>query len=99
MSKFMVRVVLHDRPTAQDYDRLDTAMCECGFLQELSGKHATYHLPDGEYWYKGESNAPDVRARAASAARSLGRDFGVIAVRVDGWSLKGLKKVTSHSPD
>jgi hypothetical protein len=99
MSKFMVRVVLHDRPTAPDYDRLDTAMCECGFLQELAGKHATYHLPQGEYWYKGETTAPEVRSRAASAARTIGLDFGVIAVRVDGWSLAGLKKVTSASPE
>ncbi len=99
MSKFMVRVILHDRPTAPEYDRLDTAMCECGFLQELAGKRATYYLPQGEYWYKGETTASEVRSRAASAARSVGRDFGVIAVRVDGWSLAGLKKVTSASPE
>lgn len=99
MSKFMVRVVLHDRPTAPDYDRLDTAMCECGFLQELAGKQATYHLPQGEYWYRGKTSASEVRIRAASAARTVGRDFGVIAVRVDGWSLMGLKKVTSASPE
>jgi hypothetical protein len=99
MSKFMVRVILHDRPTAPDYDRLDMAMCESGFLQELAGKRATYHLPNGEYWYTGKTNASDVRTRAASAARTLGREFGVIAVRVDGWSLMGLKKVTSASPE
>ena len=99
MSKFMVRVVLHDRPTDSDYDRLDTAMCECGFLQELAGKHASYHLPAGEYWYKAKTSASEVRTRAASAARTVGREFGVVAVRVDGWSLMGLKKVTSASPE
>src|SRR6476661_3871202 len=55
MAKFMVRVVLHDRPTASDYDRLDVAMCESGFLQELAGKRSAYHLPNGEYWYKGKT--------------------------------------------
>ena len=95
----MVRVVLHDRPTAPEYDRLDTAMCECGFLQELAGKRATYHLPQGEYWYNGETTASEVRSRASSAARNVGVNFGVIAVRVDGWSLAGLKKVTSASPE
>jgi hypothetical protein len=99
MAKFMVRVVLHDRPTASDYDRLDVAMCESGFLQELAGKRSAYHLPNGEYWYKGKTTASDVRMRAASAARTVGREFGVIAVGVDGWSLMGLKKVTSASPE
>jgi len=95
MSKFMVRVVLHDRPTPADYDRLDVAMCECGFQQELVGKRASYHLPNGDYWYKSKTGASEVRTRAASAARSIGREFGVIAVRVDGWSLMGLKKITT----
>jgi hypothetical protein len=97
MSKFMVRVLLHDRPTSSDYDRLDMAMGENGFQQELAGKRAAYHLPQGEYWYRGKTGASEVRTRAASAARTLGREFGVIAVRVDGWSVMGLKKVTSAS--
>jgi len=49
--------------------------------------------------YKGKTTASDVRMRAASAARTVGREFGVIAVGVDGWSLMGLKKVTSASPE
>ena len=74
-------------------------MCESGFRQEYAGKRATYHLPHGEYWYKADTSASEVRSRAASAARTVGPDFGVLAVRVDGWSLMGLKKVTSASPE
>jgi hypothetical protein len=39
----------------------------------------------------------DVRIIAAAAADELKQDFGVVAVKVDGWSVMGLKKVASAS--
>ena len=92
MPKFMVRVALHDTETREQYDRLDDAMRKKGFSQELSGKKAAYQLPSGEYWYSGDTTASEVRQVAASAAEGIGQGFGVIAVKVDGWSVMGLKK-------
>ena len=93
MPKFMVRIVLHDAKTWGPYDQLHDPMIAKGFERELPGKKAAYHLPLGEYWYQGDSTAADVRVLAAAAVESAGQDFGVIVVRVDGWSVMRLKKV------
>lgn len=92
MSKFMVRVVLHDAETPEQYDRLDVAMNKKGFSRELVGKKAAYQLPCGEYWYSGNTTSSEVRTVAAAAAERLGQGFGIMAVKVDGWSVMGLKK-------
>ncbi len=93
----MVRVVLHEAKSRKEYDRLDMEMGKKGFRQELLGKKATYYLPEGDYWYSGDSTVADVRIIAAAAADELKQDFGVVAVKVDGWSVMGLKKVASAS--
>jgi hypothetical protein len=98
MPKFMVRVVLNGSE-AGEYDRLDETMQRKGFSRELIGKKAVYQLPFGEYWYSGDSSASEVRSVAAAAAEATGRSFGVIAVKVDGWSVMGLKKSTASASE
>jgi hypothetical protein len=95
MSKFMVRVILHEARSRKEYDRLDMEMGKKGFRQELLGKKATYYLPQGDYWYSGDSTVSDVRMIAAAAADELQQKFGIMAVKVDGWSVMGLKKVAN----
>ena len=95
MSKFMVRVVLHDGDGAASYENLNGVMAQQGFTRELQGKKASYQLPTGEYWFQGDSSVTDLRLRAAVAAEATGHDFGVIVVRVDGWSIMRLKRVES----
>ena len=89
----MVRIELHDAENATAYEGLNAAMAKKGFTSELNGKKASYHLPTGEYWYQGDASAGDVRVLAAKAAEKSGQDFGMIVVRVDGWSIMRLKRV------
>jgi hypothetical protein len=91
MSKFMVRINLNEGEV-EEYERLDGLMQRKGFSRELMGKKAVYQLPPGEYWYSGQTSPSEVRAVAAAAAEKTGLDFGIIAVKVDGWSVMGLKK-------
>lgn len=95
MAKFMVRVDLHDTETPEQYDLLDVAMEKKGFSREFAGKKATYRLPCGEYWYISDSTTADVRTLASTAAGKTKQAFGIMAVRVDGWSAMGLKKTAT----
>jgi hypothetical protein len=99
MPKFMVRVVLHDAESPEQYKRLDIAMRAKGFSQALVGKKAAYQLPCGEYWYRGDTSASDVRMVAAAAAERTGQGFGIIVVKVDGWSVMGLKKSAASASE
>jgi len=99
MSKFMVRVVLHDVPTWEKYDELHQAMEDKGFSRTLAGKKATYHLPPSEYWFTGEQSLADVRVLAAAAAETTGQPFGLIVVKADGWSVMRLKTVEAPESD
>lgn len=93
MSKYMVRVLLHDATNWEMYDDLNTAMEQRGFARTLSGKKASYHLPPSEYWFTGEQTLADVRVLAAAAAESTGQAFGLVVVKADGWSVMRLKTV------
>lgn len=99
MAKFMVRVELHDSETPEKYELLDTAMEKKKFWREFLGKKATYQLPCGEYWYIADATTAEVRTRAASAAEKTGQAFGIMAVRVDGWSAMGLKKSAASASE
>ena len=93
MAKFMVQVVLHDAEISSTYDGLNQAMAKRGFTRELPGKKASYHLPLGTYWFDGNVSSSDLRVTAGAIAEKSGHDFGVVVVRVDGWSVMRLKKV------
>ena len=91
MAKFMVQVVLHDAPTAVEYDQLDRAMSNHGFLRELAGRKGAYQLPVGTYWCKTSMDAADVRLMATTAARASGGSFGILVVRSAAWCAIGLR--------
>lgn len=93
MPKYMVQVVLHEAPTAAKYAGLSAAMAKRGFSREMPGKKASYHLPTGNFWFEGDQTPNDVRESAAVAMETADEDFGIIVVRVDGWSVMRLKKV------
>ena len=93
MAKFMVQVILHDAPKTASYEALNAAMAKKGFGRELPGKKAMYHLPAGDYWYQGNTSASDLRVKAAAAIETTGLDFGIVVIRVGGWSVMRLKKV------
>jgi hypothetical protein len=97
MSKFMVRMLLHDAQNWGQYDELHKAMEERGFSRTLVGSKATYHLPPAEYWFKGDEALADVRVLAAAAAETTGQPFGMVVVKVDGWSVMRLKSVDTPS--
>lgn len=99
MSKFMVRVILHDASNWEMYEGLHQAMESKGFVRTLAGKKATYHLPPSEYWFAGEQTLADVRVLAAAAAESTGQEFGLVVVKADGWSVMRLKTVESPDGD
>jgi hypothetical protein len=91
--KFLVQMVVHESSTLAAYDVLNLAMSRKGFSPELPGRKASYHLPLGSYWFEGDLTANDVRMRACEAADSTGRDYGVLVIRANGWSVMRLKKV------
>lgn len=93
MTKFLVQVVLHDAQTSANYQKLDAQMNQRGFRQELPGKKATYRLPAGSYWFEGKSSLGDLRSRVAAAAEEAVHNFGVLVVKLDGWSVMRLEKI------
>jgi hypothetical protein len=99
MSKFMVRVLLHEADSAALYAVLDAAMVKRGFVTDLPGKKASYVLPTGNYWYEGKTTPNDLRVIAAAAAESTGQDFGIVVVRANGWSVMRLKKAEPAAQD
>jgi len=99
MPKFMVQVVLHDAVKSETYEDLNTAMEKKGFVRELAGKKAAYHLPTGTFWYEADISPNDLRLKAAAAAETTGEDFGVVVVRAEGWSVMRLKRVEAASQD
>lgn len=93
MTKYMIRVVLHDARSDASNRPFDRATAQAGFERELPGKKAVYELPPGDYWYIGKEASVDrLRVKAAAAVRATANDFGIVVVRVDGWSVMGLKK-------
>ena len=98
MAKFLVQVVLHDAK-ASAYGRLNATMEKRGFVAELPGKKASYHLPSGSYWFEGNISPSDLRIKTAAIVETIGQDFGVAVVRANGWSVMGLKRVEAAPQD
>jgi hypothetical protein len=97
MTKFLVHVVLHDADSSACYPKLDAQMHQRGFRRELPGKKATYLLPEGSYWYEGRTALNDLRTRVAAVAEQMGQNFGILVVKLDGWSVMRLEKVGAAS--
>jgi hypothetical protein len=93
MTKFLVQIVLHNGQTPAIFKELNEEMGLRGFSRELPGKKAAYHLPAGTYWYEGNTSPNNLRLKASEAAETVGQEFGIIVVRINGWSIMRLKKV------
>ena len=94
MSKFMVRVELHDAD-AHDYDDLHDEMKAEGFKRSVEASDGLrYHLPPGVYRMKSKSkSACDVRELAAKAAASVKPKFAVVVCDGSTFAWQGLDKV------
>jgi len=78
MAKYLVRVELHNA-TWNDYERLHSEMSHRGFSREVAGDDGrTYQLPTAEYVIHISTGLEEVRALAGGAAKTTGRNFGVL---------------------
>jgi hypothetical protein len=78
MAKYLVRVELHGA-TWDDYERLHSEMANRGFSREVTSDNGgTYRLPTAEYVIQTSHDLEGLRARAADAAKTTGRKYGVI---------------------
>lgn len=72
MEGFTVRVVLHDKPTLQDFLTLDQRLAALNVTDDIQGDDgAWYRLPPGEYYCRGEVSGAVVRDRVAEVVASI----------------------------
>jgi len=84
MSKFTVRIVLHDADW-DDYNKLYEEMDKEGFTDEItSNKGVTYKLPDGEYRISGTLKKSEVLDKAKRAAAKTKKKYAVLVTRSAG---------------
>lgn len=92
MSKFTVRVELHDADN-DDYDTLHAAMKKKGFSRTIeSGNGQIYHLPTAEYNVDGDYDTATVLDKAKSAANTTNLEYGVLVTESAGRKWYGLPK-------
>ena len=93
MANYLARIELQDAAAA-DYERLDAAMRQRGYLRAMAGEDgASYELPTGTYYVTESSAMLEVALRAAvDASEEIGKQAAVIVTdwRSARWS--GLKK-------
>jgi hypothetical protein len=70
MSKFTIRVVLHDA-TWEDYVNLAKALAKIGVVDRISGSDGvTYQLPDAEYTATSDLSCGDMRDRVVQVVKT-----------------------------
>jgi hypothetical protein len=78
MTYFTTRIELHNA-TYSDYEKLHTAMQGVGFSRRIAGSDGkTYQLPTAEYVIIGNYDTNSVRATAAKAAATIGKNYAVL---------------------
>ncbi|PSL44233.1 hypothetical protein CLV51_10699 [Chitinophaga niastensis] len=93
MSIFIVRVVLHNA-NETDYNILHSAIEDKGFSRTvLSDDNIEYHLPEAEYYKKGNYIKEQIRDSAVLAAKTTGKKYAVLVTQSDGICWIGLKEV------
>ena len=93
MAKFITRVELYNAK-AEDYKVLDEAMEESGFSRTINASNGiTYQLPTAEYWIEGKLLLTNVLIVVQNAARSVKKEYGVIASEIIGATWEGLLAV------
>jgi hypothetical protein len=88
MANYMARVELLEAGS-EDYERLDAAMRQRGYLQTMPGEDgASYRFPSGTYYVTESSAMLEVALRAAvDAAKEAGKQAAVLVTdwRVARW--------------
>lgn len=75
MARFMTRVQLNGRPTAEQYEKLHKAMKQRGFSRVIaSAEPKWYWLPHGEYYREADVTRDQVLADAKAAAATVSTD-------------------------
>ena len=104
ISKFLIRIELHDVEDSNIYENLHIKMKEQGFSKTIRYDDKHFELPRGEYFFETKNqdlSAEDV-AREAEVAINLalyenepGCEYGYIVSKLEDFVLYGLKKKLS----
>lgn len=100
MSKYLVRIELH-QPTVKDpHERLHEIMDRAGFSRFIMKGADAYHLPDAEYLGNSNADVGGVRDAVAVLAKQVPakESPGVFVVPFDLYAWSGLKKVETSRP-
>lgn len=93
MSKYTVRVELHDNADERDYETLHAAMSRKGFSRYIVDADGTrYHLPHAEYNCDLEYDRNEVRDQAKGAAEKVGKRYSILVTKSAGRTWHGLKR-------
>lgn len=94
MSRYTVRVELHNYPQESDYQKLHDGMAQRGFSRYIIDSEGTrYHLPLAEYNIESEEDKNEVLARAKIAAKKVGKQYSILVTRSAGRTWEGLDSV------
>lgn len=84
MAKFITRVELYDAKK-EDYEILTEVMERTGFSTKITGSNGiVYQLPVAEYWIEGKLLLTNVLIIVQNAAKSVKKEYGVIASEIVG---------------
>lgn len=93
MSKYTIRVELHNYPQEHDYQILHDAMAQKGFSKYIvDSDGGRFHLPLAEYNCDFEGDKYDVLAEAEGAAKKVGKKFSILVTKSAGRTWAGLDK-------
>ena len=94
MSKFTVRVELHNAESSH-YEDLHDKMERNNFSREITGSSGTeYHLPEAEYVYSSSTeDESDVASKVKEIADSIKKRSGVLVTKSAGRAMRGLKSL------
>ena len=74
MARYIIRVVLHDNASFQDYQLLHANLAARGVHDDIVGDDGRwYRLPPAEYRYEGAEGLPDVRDAVTLIAEAIKR--------------------------
>ena len=93
MAKFITRVELYDAKK-EDYDILNKVMERTGFLTKITSSNGiVYQLPAAEYLIEGKLLLTNVLIIVQNAAKTVKKEYGVIASEITGATWEGLVAV------
>jgi hypothetical protein len=92
MSRYTVRVELHNHPQEHDYEILHEAMAQKGFSRFIVDADGDrYRLPLAEYNCDLELDKDEVLAKVKTAAGKVGKKYSILVTRSAGRTWFGLE--------